>query len=482
MIPLRPADLIHVLPEIMLCATAIAVMVLDPFLKASRKEFLAWLALAGVAGAAWAVARNSRLSLLAFNGSIASDRFSLFFIALFLLAATLTILGSMNYLQRDHIHHGEYYALILMATAGASFMAASTELILIFIGLEISSLSTYILAGFKRTEASSNEASLKYFLLGSFATAFFLYGVAFVYGTTGTANLLALGDRLSSFSGGPSLASAALILMFIGLAFKVSTVPFHVWTPDVYQGAPAPVTAFLSVAPKAGAFAVLVRLFLGSLGAAGPTLFWVLWLSAALTMCVGNLAALAQTNFKRMLGYSSIAHAGYVMVGIAAGGPEGVSAVLYYLAAYALMNAGVFLLLGHLAGRGERHLLTEEYAGLAYERPGTAALLTVLLLSLAGIPTTAGFLAKFYVFRAALHSGLVGLTLIAVLNSVVSVYYYLRPVVSMYMREGRSAEPIASLPWALRAALAVSLVGIFYLGLFPNSVWSLAALAGRPLP
>ena len=362
---------------------------------------------------------------MAFSGSIAGDGFSYFFIFLFLTIAALALLGSINYLERDNIHHAEYYALILFATVGMCFMAASAELIMIFLGLEISSISTYILAGFRRQDPRSNESAMKYFLLGSFATAFFLYGIAFVYGLTGSTNLVDLAADLAQPGRWSTLARVALILMFIGLAFKVSTVPFQIWTPDVYQGAPAPVTAFLSTGPKAAAFAVLVRIFLGVAGSSGATAFWVIWISAALTMTVGNFAALLQKNVKRMLAYSAIAHAGYVLVGLAAamasGSSEGASAVLFYLAAYAFMNAGAFLLIAHLAGPGEGRTEISDFTGLGRAAPGAAACLTVFMLSLSGIPSTAGFFAKFYVFRASVHAGLIGLTIIAVLNSVVSV-------------------------------------------------------------
>ena len=486
MIPLHTADFVRVLPEAILSAFAVLVMVFEPFIPAERKSLLGWFALFGVAAAGAAAVRTSFSPGLAFGGTVAADPFSLYFIFLFLLVASLTLLGSMNYLERDRVHHGEFYALVLMATVGMCFMAASTELIMIFIGLEISSLSTYVLVGFKRRERQSVEAAMKYFLLGSFATAFFLYGIAFVYGLTGTTKLLGLSERLVAPAQWSSLMRLALILMFVGLAFKASTVPFHIWTPDVYQGAPAPVTAFLSVGPKAAAFAVLLRVLLGGMASAGPLTFRMVWISAALTMSLGNLAALAQTNLKRMLAYSSIAHAGYILVGVAAAmagtGTEGVSSVLFYLAAYSLMNLAAFILIAHLAGAGERRTSVDDYTGLAYERPGVSACLMVLLLSLAGFPATAGFLGKFYLFRAAVHAHVVGLTLLAVLNSVVSVYYYLRLVVAMYMQEGKTAASTLALPWPLRAALAVSLVGIFYLGLYPNQFLGLVNLAANPLP
>jgi NADH-quinone oxidoreductase subunit N len=482
MITVQAIDLVRILPQAVLSAFAILVMVFEPFLPAGRKTLLGWFSLFGVIAAGAAAIRTSFSPGLAFGGSVAADRFGLFFICLFLLVAALTLLGSFNYLERENINHGEFYALLLMGTVGMCFMATSTELVMIFLGLEISSLATYILVGFKRHDTLSNEASLKYFLLGSFATAFFLYGIAFVYGLTGTTNLLALSERLAKASSWSPLAWVALILMFVGLAFKVSAVPFHVWTPDVYQGAPAPVTAFLSVGPKAAAFAVFLRIFLGAFASAGSIVFWIIWVSALLTMCLGNLAALLQSNVKRMLAYSAIAHAGYVLVGIAAGPKEGTATVLFYLAVYALMNVGAFVLVAHLAGTGERWTRIEDFTGLGYERPGVAACLAVFMLSLAGFPTTAGFFAKFYIFRAAIHSHLIGLTIVAVLTSVISVYYYFRLIVVMYMREGKTQASSGPLPWALRVALAVSVVGIFYLGLYPSDFLLLTNLAALPLP
>ncbi|HEV2176724.1 MAG TPA: NADH-quinone oxidoreductase subunit N [Terriglobia bacterium] len=481
-------DLLRILPEIVLSVFAILVMVSEPFTSPARKSGLGWLALFGVivAGAGTFVASLS--PGLAFGGSLAADGFSFYFIFIFLLVAALTILGSMRYLDRDNIHHGEYYALILMATVGACFMAASTDLIMIFIGLEISSISTYILAGFRRADSKSNEASLKYFLLGSFATAFFLYGIAFVYGATGTTNLIALGERLTrgDLPAAASFLGVAVLLMFVGLAFKVSTAPFQIWTPDVYQGAPAPVTAFLSTAPKAAAFAVLLRIFVGSMASLSSVSFWVIWLSAILTMSVGNLGALAQSNVKRLLAYSSIAHAGYVLVAIAAAlagaANEANASVIFYLLSYALMNVAAFVLVAHLAGSGERCTNVEDYVGLARERPAVAAAFTLLLLSLGGIPATAGFFAKFYVFRAAIHAHLIGLTVIALLNSVVSVYYYLKLIVAMYMGEGKTEVSLGAVPWPLGAALAVSLAGIVYLGLFPSLALRWALSAAQPLP
>jgi NADH-quinone oxidoreductase subunit N len=486
MMTVQITDVLRILPEIILAGFAILVMLFEPLVPAGRKRALGWLALAGVLAAGVAFTWSPPAGGLAFGGSIAGDTFSLFFIFLFLTIAALTLLGSMDYLDRDNIQHGEYYALVLFATSGMCFMAASSELIMIFIGLEISSLSTYVLAGFKRHDPRSNESAMKYFLLGSFATAFLLYGIAFMYGLTGSTNLIELKARFAGPGQWSSPALAALLLMFIGLAFKVSTVPFQIWTPDVYQGAPAPVTAFLSTGPKAAAFAVLVRVFLGVAGTSGPPAFWLIWISAALTMTVGNLAALRQTNVKRMLAYSAIAHAGYVLVGLAAGilsgDSQAASSVLFYLAAYAFMNVGAFLLIAHLAGTGEQRTEISDFTGLGRSCPGVAAVLTVFMLSLSGIPATAGFFAKFYVFRASVHAGLIGLTIIAVLNSVVSVYYYLNVVVTMYMREGKPQASGQPIPLPLYAALAATLFAVFYLGLYPNHFLTLATLSAKPLP
>jgi NADH-quinone oxidoreductase subunit N len=486
MMPVQISDVIQILPEIVLAVFAILIMILEPLVPAGRKRALGWLALAGVFAAGMAFTWSPPAAGSAFGGAIAGDTFSYFFIFLFLTIAALVLLGSMDYLDRDNVQHGEYYALVLFATCGMCFMAASSELIMIFIGLEISSISSYVLAGFKRHDAQSNEAAMKYFLLGSFATAFFLYGIAFVYGLTGTTNLVALRMDFGATDKWSVAALAALVLMFIGLAFKVSTVPFQIWTPDVYQGAPAPVTAFLSTGPKAAAFAVLVRVFLGVAGTSGPSVFWLIWISAALTMTVGNLAALLQKNLKRMLAYSAIAHAGYILVGLAAGiasgSSEAASSVLFYLAAYAFMNVGAFLLVAHLAGTGEQRTEISDFTGLGRANPGIAAVLTIFMLSLSGIPATAGFFAKFYVFRASVHAGLIGLTVIAVLNSVVSVYYYLSVVVTMYMREGKPHAESQPVPLPLYAALAASLFAVFYLGLYPVHFLTLASLSAKPLP
>jgi NADH-quinone oxidoreductase subunit N len=342
--------------------------------------------------------------------------------------------------------------------------------VMIFIGLEISSISTYILAGFRRNEASSSESSLKYFLLGSFATAFFLYGVALMFGATGSTNIDVISQKLQS---GPAevLVYLAMAMMFVGLGFKVAIAPFHIWTPDVYEGAPAPVVGFMSTAPKAAAFAVLLRVVFAI---NAPGRFWVVGVAAALSMTLGNVGALVQTNVKRLLAYSSIAHAGYLLVAFAMTTPDnsltGISAAMFYTASYAAMNVGAFAVVSHFASAGERYVTLEDYEGLGRSSPLLAATLTIFLLSLIGIPMTAGFFAKFYVFSAALRANLVWLTLIGVANSAVGAYYYLRIIVVMYMREPRKEVPVAPISFGLAVALSVCTFATLYLGILPDRV------------
>jgi len=349
--------------------------------------------------------------------------------------------------------------------------------VLIFIALEISSISTYILAGFRRRSATSSESSLKYFLLGSFATAFFLYGVALMFGATGSTNIGEISAVLSSEQV-PMLAYVAMALMFVGLGFKVAAAPFHVWTPDVYEGAPAPVVGFMSTAPKAAAFAVLLRILFE---ANAPGRFWFIWISAVLSMTLGNVAALVQDNVKRLLAYSSIAHAGYMLVAFAAIPELGTSAVMFYAAAYAAMNVGAFAVVSHFANSGERYVTVKDYAGLGRRSPVLAGALALFLISLIGIPITGGFFAKFYVFRAAMQSNLVGLTIIGVINSAVGAYYYLKLIVMMYMREATEEVPVLPIPASLAAALAITLAATIYLGVAPDPVLGYAQRSAKQM-
>jgi NADH-quinone oxidoreductase subunit N len=406
------------------------------------------------------------------------DGFATFFRVLVLCLGILTVLSSYRYLEREDAETSEYHALLLFSVAGQCLMVAANDLIMIFIGLEISSIASYILTGYLRNDKRNNEAALKYFLLGSFATGFFLYGVAIVYGITGTTKLDEIRAVLNNPGTSLPIVGVAAALMIVGLGFKVSGAPFQMWAPDVYQGAPAPVSAFMATAPKAAAFAIFVRIFMTSFQQIAGGWEPLIWISALLSMTIGNFAALTQTNVKRMLAYSSIAHAGYILVALAARSELGTAAVMFYLAAYGLMNVGAFAVVIHISGKGERHLRIEDLAGLSKKQPVTAALLTVFLLSFIGVPLTGGFFGKFYIFRAALESNLVWLTVLGLLNSAVAAYYYLRLLVVMYMYEpGEVTNSLEPLTPGLRMALILPAIGTFFLGVVPNAVLAFARSA-----
>jgi len=478
------ADYVRILPELVLSAFGILIMLLDPLVDEEKSQRT--LGLIGFAGtlaglvSTWYMARPEHYGL-AFSHMVRVDSFSVFFHFLVIAIAAVVILASFEYMAVQKIRAGEYYALILFGVVGMALMSSAVELVLIFIALEISSISTYILAGFRRQEAASAESSLKYFLLGSFATAFFLYGVAMMFGATGSTNIDVISQTLQA-SPASVLVYVATALMFVGLGFKVAAAPFHIWTPDVYEGAPAPVVGFMSTAPKAAAFAVLLRVVF-TINAPGR--FWLVWVAAALSMTLGNVGALVQTNIKRLLAYSSIAHAGYLLVAFAMTTPEnsaiGISAAMFYTAAYAAMNVGAFAVVSHFASAGERYVTLEDYEGLGRTSPLLAATLSIFLLSLIGIPITGGFFAKFYVFSAALKANLIWLTLIGFVNSAVGAYYYLRIIVVMYMREARKEVPVAPVPFGLGLALALSIVATLYLGILPNGVLRYAQQAAQGL-
>jgi len=468
----QAVDYIRFLPEIVLSIFGMAIMVVDPLLDEKRNQRpLGMIALIGALAALAATLVQAQYPGLAFWNMIQVDAFSIFFHFLIIAVTAVVILTSYEYMEVQEIRAGEYYGLILFGAVGMCLMTSAMELVLVFIALEISSISTYVLAGFRRRAAISSEASIKYFLLGSFATAFFLYGVALMFGATGSTSIKDIGNVLRSAQV-PALAYVGIALMFVGLGFKVAAAPFHVWTPDVYEGAPAPVVAFMSTAPKAAVFAVLLRIMFE---AHAPGRIWLIWVVAALSMTIGNLGALVQQNVKRLLAYSSIAHAGYLLVAIAALPSNGIPAAMFYTASYAAMNVGAFAVVSHLARAGERYVNIDDYAGLGVRSPLLAATLTVFLLSLIGIPVTAGFFAKFYVFSAALQANLVGLVIIGVINSAVAAYYYLRIVVVMYMRDAREPVPVSPVPPALGVALAISVIATIYLGVLPGRVLDYAA-------
>jgi NADH-quinone oxidoreductase subunit N len=481
-------NLHRLMPEVVLSVFGILVMFLDAFVKPSGKRALGWLSFFGTLVALASVHIVSRDPGSAYSNLISADGFSVFMHLIILVATALAILGSFDYLDQEGIQRGEYYALILFAAAGMGILASANELVTAFVGLEMSSISTYVLAGFRRRAIKSNEASLKYFLLGSFATAFFLYGVAMVYGATGSTRIDAIQDFLQTWQAthiGPStLAMLGLALIFVGLGFKVVAAPFQVYGPDVYEGAPSPVTALLASAPKAATFAVMLRIFSVAFGSASHYWFWAIWICAVLTMLVGNLAALVQTNIKRMLAYSSIAHAGYILVAFAASTAVGTAALLFYLAAYVLMKVGAFLVVTHLGQGGEKRIEIRDYAGLGVKQPMLAACFSLFLLSLLGLPATGGFLGKFFAFQSALdlrQPAFVWLVVIAAVNSVIGAYYYLRVIIVMYFSEPEGDYAPSAVAPALTFALVLAAAGTLYLGLFPSRVLLMAKSAADSL-
>lgn len=463
-------EYLRILPELVLSVFGLLLMIIDPLLDHNRSQrTLGTIALIGSMAALASTGIMARYPGSAFANMVRVEDFSVFFHFLVIAISGVVILTSYEYMAVQRIRAGEYYGLILFGTVGMCLMSSAVELVLIFIALEISSISSYILAGFRRREASSSESSLKYFLLGSFATAFFLYGVALMFGATGSTSIDSISQSLRSNA--PPLAYVAMALMFVGLGFKVASAPFHIWTPDVYEGAPAPIVGLMSTGPKAAAFAVLLRV-LFEINAPGR--FWLIWVSAALSMTLGNIGALVQDNVKRLLAYSSIAHAGYLLIAFAAQPQLGVSAAMFYSASYAAMNVGAFAVISHFANVGEKYVTLEDYAGLGRRSPALAATLTFFLMSLIGIPITGGFFAKFYVLSAALKANLVGLTIIGVINSAVAAYYYLRIIVMMYMREPRGEVPVTRVPAATGVAITVCVVLTLYLGVLPGRVLNFA--------
>jgi NADH-quinone oxidoreductase subunit N len=470
-------EYIRFLPEIVLIAAGTLLMALDVILRKQSREIYGHISIVALVAAMAAAVFADSSPGPAFSGMLVVDGFATFFRVLVIGVGILTVLSSYRFLQREGADPGEYHALLLFSIAGQCVMVSAGELIMIFIGLEISSISSYVLAGYLRDDKRANEAALKYFLLGSFATAFFLDGVAVVYGMTGSTYLAAIRTAIAGgpMAPAPVFIGVALALMFVGLAFKVSGAPFQIWAPDVYQGAPTPVSAFLTTGSKAAAFAIFLRIFMTAFQPIARDWYPLVWGSALLSMTIGNFAALTQSNVKRLLGYSSVAQAGYVLVALAARSHTGTAAAMFYLAAYAFMNIGAFAVVAHLSGKGERFLSVDDFAGLGVRQPGTAALLSIFLLSLIGVPLTGGFFGKLYIFKAALDSHLVWLTVLGLLNSAVAAYYYLRILVVMYMREpGEAAAELEPLPLGLRAALVIPALGTLFLGIFPAWVLDFA--------
>ena len=476
------AEYLRFLPEIVLSVFGALIMVLEAITSEGQKTSLGVLSLSGIAIAFAADVYAATNPGQAFQNMITVDGYGTFFRGLVLVVGFLCILMSFSYLKREKAQTGEYYALILFSLVGQCVLVTANNLIIVFIGLEISSIATYILAGFLRDDRRNNEAALKYFLLGSFATAFLLYGIAWIYGIAGSTNLEEIRTRLADQSISPVLIGLAAGLMFVGFAFKVSVAPFQVWAPDVYQGAAAPVSAFMSAGPKAAAFAVFFRVFMTSFGPMNDRWVYLIWACALLSMVIGNFAALLQTNVKRLLGYSSIAHAGYVLIAFTAHSQIGIAAAMFYLVSYALMNIGAFAVVSHVASRNEKYVKIEDLSGLGQREPATAALLAIFVFSLIGVPLTGGFFAKFYIFKAALDSHLVWLTILGLINSAIAAYYYLKIIVAIYMHEpGPATLELAPPSAGERVAIWGSALGTLFLGIFPSALLSFASVSAAGL-
>jgi NADH-quinone oxidoreductase subunit N len=495
-----------ILPELIICMVGVVVMLVDAFAKPTQRWVTGGLSLIGLAAAAVSSAwlwLSWRGAGEAFNGMIVLDELRLGFTFVFLIVSALTILVSIVWVENERLPAGEFHSLLMFATAGMMFMASAGDLVIVFLGLEILSIATYVMCGFRRTDVRSNESSMKYFILGSFSSAFLLYGIALTYGATataagpGTTNIAEIGRRLTDAQY-PMLLFAGAAMMLVGFGFKIATAPFHVWTPDVYEGAPTPVTAFMAAGPKAAGFASFLRVFLFAfpfvVATANNTVagrIHTAWLSALLviailTMTVGNVVAIAQNNVKRMLAYSSIAHAGYALVGFIAAGAAAdiekrnaaIAAVIFYLLTYAVMNLGAFAVVQLIARAGDRRTEVEDYNGIGFQSPWLAFCLSLFLLSLLGMPPTAGFMGKVMVFRAALDEGYNLLVVIGVLNTAISAYYYLRLIIVMFFRERTTAWSAPQIPASIGLALAITILGVFYLGLFPGRV--INALQAKP--
>ncbi len=462
--------------EIVIAATAMLILLLQAFAPKESKSVMGYVSLAGVFLSAMILlgsySFNSSVTGYSFSGMWVVDNYSKFFKLLFLLCTGLTILISLKYLKDEGINHGEYFAILLFATLGMMIMASGADFITIFLGLELMSICLYVLTGYSRDRQISNEAALKYFVLGSFATGFLLYGIALFYGAVGNTSLKSLAEITvrNSFQNYTIIIGMALLI--IGFGFKIAIVPFHMWTPDVYQGAPSPITAYMSAGPKAAAFAAFIRIFVEALPSARNEWVDLLWILAVLTMTAGNVIALAQDNVKRMLAYSSIAHAGYVLVAFIAAKEMGISSMLFYLLAYTFMNLGAFAIITVVGGKNEEKVNVQDFTGFGYRNPIAAVMLSLFLFSLAGIPPTAGFMGKFYIFSAAIKEGFLGLALIGVINSVVSVYYYLRVTIAMYMKESDASQaggisPVIFSP-AVMIAILICAYGVLRMGLSPS--------------
>ena len=478
-------DLLRILPEAILTVTGILIMLFEPLMKktANRKP-IGWLAVIGTLFALSASISQMNLSPgTAYFGMVQTDAYSAFFHTLIAAIVLVSLLISLDSIKGDTENLGELYALTVFGAVGAMLMTSAVELLLVFIGLEISSISTYILAGFRKKTGKGPEAALKYFLLGSFATAFFLYGTALTFGATGTTKISLIAAQLPGAT--PMLATIGIAMMLIGLGFKVSAAPFQVWTPDVYEGAPSAIVAMMSTAPKAAAFAVLLRILFVAFPALHAHWVPLVWWMAALSMTIGNLGALRQQNVKRMLAYSSIAHAGYLLVAFTALSAEGVAAASFYSVTYAAMNVGIFAIVAHAGGFEDRLTLVSDYRGLGYKSPLLGGAMAFFLVSLIGIPFTGGFFGKFYVVSAAVHSGMIWLAIIALVNSGIGAFYYLRLLAALYTRPQEGTlilQPMPRINFSLLCAITLTVAATLILGIVPGTILTAAQRAASTFP
>ena len=465
------------MPELIIILTFIIVAIFDLF-DSLQKTFTALITIVGSAIALYVSIDMLSLGTegTEFSNMIQVDKYSLFFNVIFLVSTILVVLISMNYLGRQDRRQGEYYLLILLATLGMMLMASGNELIVVFLGLELMSLSLYVLAGYFQRSMASSEAGMKYLLLGAFASGFFLYGIALIYGGAGTTSIPQIADALTVNAKSPLLL-AGMFLLVVGFGFKVALVPFHQWAPDVYEGAPTSIAAFISAGPKAAGFAAFLRIFMDALQNLQSEWMIVITILAALTMTIGNLVAIAQRNIKRMLAYSSIAHAGYVLVGLAAANKDGISSVMFYLLIYCVMNIGAFGVVILARTEDGESLMISDYAGLGFKKPLLALFMTIMLLSLAGFPPTAGFVGKFYIFRSAVEAGQIWLVIIGAINTAISAFYYLRVVVAMYMREPEAELDFPPYPRLLIITLTLAAIGVVLVGILPSYFLSPAQLS-----
>lgn len=481
MIEIPQIHLFGILPALILCGAGLVALVVGLFVHTWRLGVSSSIAFAGILVALWANTPLRSLNQTSFGGLIAVDGYCWFLNIVILVAVGLTVLLSTKYLAEQEMFSYEYFVLLLFAAAGMMFMVSADHILVLFLGLETLSISVYILTGLHPGNRKSQEAALKYLLLGALSSGVFLYGAALLFGGGGSLSLSAMKQMIQSGQYGLT-AKLGMGFMLVGFGFKVAAVPFHMWTPDVYEGAPSPLAGFMSVGVKAAAFAAFVRVFIECFSGLKADWIPLLWALSALTMIVGNIAALTQENIKRMLAYSSIAHAGYILVGMVAGGLlDGTPALLFYLLAYTFTNIGAFGVVALVGREGESKVDIDDYRGLAKTHPLLAVTMAVFLFSLAGIPPTAGFVGKFAIFGAAVKQGYIWLVVIGVLTSAASVFYYFRVVMKMYMEEPETERvPVQFGPAAIMA-LVIAFAGVIYMGLFPATYLALAADSVKPL-